>query len=168
MPRKATNSAIAPKNPFPHYPPPYGHWSQTIPFSSDRAEMADTLGRVGGLSRLQSRRGNPRRASLRASPQSGRHGERGSATGEVLHSRHVPVSLRLRTACRAPGRLHGHRHPCPLSPRQGTPRAASDGLGRFRTSGRTVRRADRATSPRFHGAERQQFQTADQIPRVQL
>ena len=54
------------------------------------------------------RRDYPRATSFFATAQ--------KPSGQVLHSRHVPLSVRRGTACRTSGRLHGHGHSRALPP----------------------------------------------------
>ena len=81
---------------------------------------------------------------------------------EILHSRHVSVSVRRGPARRPSGGLHRHGYSRALQTRPGLACVASDGLGRFRPAGRAIRHQDRPASAPDHRGERRQFHEADQ------
>src|SRR5580765_4945475 len=90
---------------------PYVERSQTVSVSLDRAEMAAPLGGTTNLSRVESRRrhsgGTPVRQTARSRRKSR---ERGTTPAEILHPRHVPLSVWRRTSRRTSRRLYRHGH----------------------------------------------------------
>ena len=146
----------------------YGKQPPTISVSSDRTEMAAILGRTTDLSRLQSGRCPSGRASLCPTPSAFRQGGRHAVATQILHSRHVSLSLRRGPARRPSGRLHRHRHPRPLQTRAGISCVAPDGLGRVRSARRAIRRENRPASAQYHRGEHRHVQAADSVAWLQL
>src|SRR5947207_375387 len=119
---------------------PYVERSQTVSVSLDRAEVAASLGGTTNLSRVESRRCHSRGTSVRPAPWvAGRSRERGTTPAEILHPRHVPLSVWRRTSRRTSRRLYRHGHPGSLQACAGVSRTASDGLGRFWFARRAIR-----------------------------
>ena len=122
---------------FPQYPRVF--YAATISVSFDRAKMAAFLGGAANFSRLEPRRFHSAGTSVRQAARPAGEGPGGTASAQVLYSRHVPLSLRGGPACGPSGRIHRHRYSGALSPRPGFQCAASDGLGRLWTAGRAIR-----------------------------
>ena len=71
-------------------------------------------------------------------------------TSEILRSRHVPLPVGRRPARRAPAGVHRFGHFLTLQAPVRFQRAASDGLRRLRSAGRTIRHPDGTASGRHH------------------